>query len=410
MKSTADKICVHAWKSLYVTPLGEAGMCCIQYPLLTKINPKTDVKNIRQEKLWNDIRESMLKGEEHPYCVKCWITEKENNLPSYRQNTNEKYIKEYNAIKKQNTKKLIDDNLLYIDIRQTNICNMKCLSCNPVYSSLWGAEEGTSYPLQYSDGNLYQDEIKKNGVLHVKNNEFEDYILSNIKNITEVYFAGGEPMMNTLHWDILEELDRLHRYNIKIYYNTNLFKLDYKTKHVFDYWDKFTNWFAGCSIDAIGSRAEYVRTGTKWKTIDAHLKLIQDKYPLHFDIDTTVSALSVGGLKDLMLYCDKLNIQRHRWGNTVIRPKHLCIDILPKDYRRYVYDDIEKLVQQKIKNDKTLDYLQSFLDHLEIAMLSTDATPRDRYKFKSFIENKDKTRNTDIFVSCPEFKDLWPKI
>ena len=410
MKSTADKICVHAWKSLYVTPLGEAGMCCIQYPLLTKINPKTDVKNIRQEKLWNDIRESMLKGEEHPYCVKCWITEKENNLPSYRQNTNEKYIKEYNAIKKQNTKKLIDDNLLYIDIRQTNICNMKCLSCNPVYSSLWGAEEGTSYPLQYSDGNLYQDEIKKNGVLHVKNNEFEDYILSNIKNITEVYFAGGEPMLNTLHWDILEELDRLHRYNIKIYYNTNLFKLDYKTKHVFDYWDKFTNWFAGCSIDAIGSRAEYVRTGTKWKTIDAHLKLIQDKYPLHFDIDTTVSALSVGGLKDLMLYCDKLNIQRHRWGNTVIRPKHLCIDILPKDYRRYVYDDIEKLVQQKIKNDKPLDYLQSFLDHLEIAMLSTDATPRDRYKFKSFIENKDKTRNTDIFVSCPEFKDLWPKI
>ena len=401
---------MHAWKSLYVTPLGEAGMCCIQYPLLTKINPKTDVKNIRQEKLWNDIRESMLKGEEHPYCVKCWITEKENNLPSYRQNTNEKYIKEYNAIKKQNTKKLIDDNLLYIDIRQTNICNMKCLSCNPVYSSLWGAEEGTSYPLQYSDGNLYQDEIKKNGVLHVKNNEFEDYILSNIKNITEVYFAGGEPMLNTLHWDILEELDRLHRYNIKIYYNTNLFKLDYKTKHVFDYWDKFTNWFAGCSIDAIGSRAEYVRTGTKWKTIDAHLKLIQDKYPLHFDIDTTVSALSVGGLKDLMLYCDKLNIQRHRWGNTVIRPKHLCIDILPKDYRRYVYDDIEKLVQQKIKNDKTLDYLQSFLDHLEIAMLSTDATPRDRYKFKSFIENKDKTRNTDIFVSCPEFKDLWPKI
>ena len=284
---------MHAWKSLYVTPLGEAGMCCIQFPLLTKINSQTDVKTIRQQKIWDDVRESMLKGEEHPYCTKCWNTEKENNLASYRQHTNEKYLKEYNTIKKQNTKKLLDNDLLYIDIRQTNICNMKCLSCNPVYSSLWGAEEGTNYPLEYSDGNLYKDEIKKNGVLYVKNNEFEEYILSNLKNIREIYFAGGEPMLNTLHWDILEELDRMQRYDVKIYYNTNLFKLDYKTKHVFDYWNKLTKWFAGCSIDAIGARAEYVRTGTKWKTIDAHLKLMQEKYPWNFDIDTTVSALSL---------------------------------------------------------------------------------------------------------------------
>ncbi len=405
-----DKICVHAWKSLYVTPLGEAGMCCIQFPLLTKINSQTDVKTIRQQKIWDDVRESMLKGEEHPYCTKCWNTEKENNLASYRQHTNEKYLKEYNTIKKQNTKKLLDDDLLYIDIRQTNICNMKCLSCNPVYSSLWGAEEGTNYPLEYSDGNLYKDEIKKNGVLYVKNNEFEEYILSNLKNIREIYFAGGEPMLNTLHWDILEELDRMQRYDVKIYYNTNLFKLDYKTKHVFDYWNKLTKWFAGCSIDAIGARAEYVRTGTKWKTIDAHLKLMQEKYPWNFDIDTTVSALSIGGLKDLMLYCEQLNIKKHRWGNTVIRPKHLSIDILPRDYRRHVFRDIEKLVQQKIKDNIEFEYLKSFLNHLEVAMLSTNATANDRYKFKSFIEQKDKTRNTDIFTSCPEFKDLWPKI
>ena len=407
METTSDKICVHAWKSLYVTPLGEAGMCCIQYPLLTKINSNTDVKNIRQEKVWVDVRESMLKGEEHPSCVKCWNTEKENNLASYRQLTNEKYLKEYNTIKKQNTKKLLDDDLLYIDIRQTNICNMKCLSCNPVYSSLWGAEEGTNYPLKYSDSDAYNNTINKNGVLSIQNNEFEEYILSNLKNIREIYFAGGEPMLNTLHWDILAELDRMQRYDVKIYYNTNLFKLDYKTKHVFDYWDKFTNWFAGCSIDAIGPRAEYVRTGTKWKTIDAHLKLMQEKYPLNFDIDTTVSALSIGGLKDLMLYCEKLNIKKHRWGNTVVGPRHLCIDILPRDYRRHVFNDIEKLVQQKIKNNK---YLNNFLNHLEVAMLSTNATAKDRYKFKSFIEEKDKIRNTDIFASCPEFKDLWPKI
>ena len=413
MESAQDKICVHAWKSLYVTPLGEAGMCCIQFPLLTRITPKTDIKNIRKDKLWNDIRESMLKGEEHPFCVNCWNTEKENNLESYRQNFNKRYVEEYNLIKRKHVSTLLNNHLLYIDIRQTNVCNMKCLSCGPVYSSLWGAEADPQYRVKYSNGELYDDVINKNGVLSVKNNQFEDYVISNIQTIRDIYFAGGEPMLNSLHWSIMKELDRQLRYDVKIYYNTNLFKLNYKGQHVFDYWDKFTNWFAGCSIDAIGARGEYVRTGTKWNIIDKHLKLMQKKYPLNFDIDTTISALSVAGLKELMLYCEQLRV-KHRWGNTVITPSHLHVNILPKNYRRQVFNEIEKLVNNKIKNnDKDVndsDSLKSFLNHFKFVMLSTDATDKDKHKFKSFIEYKDKTRNTDIFTSCPEFKDLWPKI
>ena len=412
MTSTKDKICVHAWKGLYTTPL-EAGMCCIQFPLLTRITPQTDIKNIRKQKIWNDIRESMLKGQEHPSCSNCWRVEKENNISSYRQTINERYPEEYKLIKSKNVNTLIDDNLTYIDVRQTNVCNMKCLSCGPVYSSLWNAEERTSDALKYSNGDAYNNTINKNGVLSIQNNDFDDYILSNLKHIKEVYFAGGEPMVNPLHWTILEELDRLQRYDVKLYYNTNLLKLDYKGKHVFDYWDKFSSWFAGCSIDAIGARAEYVRTGTKWSTVDHHLKLMQEKYPLNFDIDTTVSALSIAGLKDLIQYCNQLQIQQHRWSNTVVRPEYLHINVLPREYRQHLFNDMKSLVDNfdHMKHPLTNPLvLRNFLNHLEVAMLESDATDVNRYKFKQFIERKDKTRNTDIFTSCPEFKDLWSDI
>jgi len=38
------------------------------------------------------------------------------------------------------------------------------------------------------------------------------------------------------------------------------------------------------------------------------------------------------------------------------------------------------------------------------------ATPADKQKFKDFILHKDKVRGTNIFDSCPEFKDIWDDI
>lgn len=422
MDAKSDKICVHAWKGLYVTPLGEAGMCCIQFPLLTQIDSQTDIKNIRNEDEWNNIRQSMLDGEEHPSCRACWHVEKENNVSSYRQTFNNVYLKEYEYIKQLESNKLYDDELLFIDIRQTNVCNMKCLSCGPVYSSLWGAEEyKLNHGLKYSNNEPYNKKLLKSGVLCVDNDQFEDYILNNINDVEQIYFAGGEPMLNPLHWKILEKLDQLQRYNTQIFYNTNLLKLSYKGKHIFDYWDKFTNWTAGCSIDAVGPRADYVRTGTKWSTIDKHIKQLQIKYPQLCHIDTTISALSVGGLKELITYCKSANIEQ-RWSNTVIRPDYLRLDILPRDYRQYIYHDIENMLKYDIEkiyphNVATDNFfprcefdVEGTLKHFKVAMLDSDATDNAKYQFKKFIENKDKIRNTDIFSSCPEFKDLWPKI
>tara|TARA_B100001057_G_scaffold344593_1_gene345594 strand:- start:852 stop:2084 length:1233 start_codon:yes stop_codon:yes gene_type:complete len=406
-----DKICVHAWKGLYVTPLSEAGMCCIQFPLLNKIDSQTDVKNIRKQEEWNSVRESMLRGEEHPSCQSCWAVEKEKNVNSYRQSFNTVYPKEYERIKQLNSDKLYDDKLMFIDIRQTNVCNMKCLSCGPVYSSLWGVEEyKRNNGLTYSNGEPYDKKFSKNGVVCVENDQFEDYILDNIDHVVQIYFAGGEPMLNPLHWKILEKLDRLQRYDTHIFYNTNLLKLSYNGKHIYDYWNKFTNWSAGCSVDAVGARAEYVRTGTKWPTIDKHIKELQFKYPQVCHIDTTVSALSVGGLKDLIIYCRDQNIKQ-RWSNTIVKPDHLRLDILPRDYRQHIYHDIEKMFEDHTEKIYPLKFdWAGTLRHFKVAMLDSDATDDVKYEFKRFIESKDKLRNTDIFSSCPEFKDLWPKI
>ena len=44
-------------------------------------------------------------------------------------------------------------------------------------------------------------------------------------------------------------------------------------------------------------------------------------------------------------------------------------------------------------------------------MLNNDiVTTREKTMFKDFIVKKDKMRGTNIFDSCPEFKDIWDDI
>lgn len=399
-----SKKCVYAWKGLQLSPNGDVSMCCFQHGVENIGNLEGGDKTIaevRRSDKWNEIRQSMLDGEEHSACQKCWDIERDG-FYSGRQYINDKYPE---SIADVDTAELQDDVLHQIDIRQSNICNMKCLSCNSAFSSMWGVEEAKE-----------RSQPATNGVVEIANDDIHDYLHSNIEHIKEFYFAGGEPLMNKVHWDILKELDRQKRYDVKMVYNTNMLKLDYKGVHIFDYWDKFTNWHAGVSIDAVGARAEYVRSGTKWSKLDNNIRQLSTRYnqpgeQRTFGLDCTVSALNVSGLVDFFAYLEDLKLTNYNWTNYVYSPAYLHVSVLPRYYRERVIAEIE----QYFLNSDTLSGTSLLgvhgLSFLKNQMLDNEiATPEHKQQFKDFVLNKDKTRRTNIFEACPEFKEIWDDI
>ena len=390
-----NNLCVYAWKGLQLSPDGEVSMCCFQHgvqKLGNLDNGRKTIAQVRREPLWNEIRQSMLDGEQHPACNKCWNQENAG-FYSARQYINDKYPESLSEI---TSAELIDDELHHADIRQGNICNMKCLSCNGSYSSLWRVEEAKDW-----------DWPVTNGVVEIANDDIYETIFSNIQNIKEFYFAGGEPLMNKVHWDIMEELDRQKRYDVKIVYNTNLLKLEYKGKHVFDYWDKFTNWHAGISIDAVEERAEYVRTGTIWEKIEGNLTAIQARYHMKFGIDCTVSALNAAGLPDLFNFIRSNGITNYRWNNYVHYPRKLHVSVLPRFYREQLVAQIEDYFAKSSMSANTV-LGEDCLEQFKHQMLNNEvATEDDKIAFKDFIRHKDNTRKNSIFEACPEFSDIW---
>lgn len=178
--------------------------------------------------------------------------------------------------------------LQYVDIRNTNLCNLKCRSCGPHYSNKWGDELG------------YTDSIRKKDI-----QEYLPYLLTD--DLHWMYFTGGEPLISKDHWDILDQLIESGRAkNIKLMYNTNLTTLKYKDKDIVSIWKQFKKVLINCSLDAAGPEIDYIRSGSNWTEILQNFKTLQEIRQTHehisLNVAPTMSILNIWFFADLIKF------------------------------------------------------------------------------------------------------------
>jgi len=269
--------------------------------------------------------------------------------------------------------------MTYWDIRFSNLCNLSCRSCGHIFSSSW-----------------YKDQVALAGPEWAKNNSVLNYagrfetdmmeqLMEHLDHVEQIYFAGGEPLMMDEHYVILDELERRGRFDVRLIYNTNFSHVKLKNRLVFDIWKKFDSVAVGASLDAMGPRAEYIRKGTKWDTVEKNRRQMMEICPnVDFYISPTLSIMNVWHIPDFhkdwvdkgLLKPQDLNI------NILQDPDHYRIDIAPKEYK-------EKI---KAKYKKHIEWLQP-LDRLNRATVG----------FESAIQYMDSTDNIHLI------RKFWEK-
>ena len=262
-------ICAIPWMHLNFEPNGKVVPCCLTS---THNYFAGDLTTDSIEEIWNSdnmksLRLQMVNGEEPKICSTCFNKERVTGL-SGRIHHNKAFPKVLERIPKitDQTGYVSEMNLLYWDFRFSNLCNLKCRSCGPRYSSAWVPDAKKL--------GLISNQDKVWNIDSVDDTNNFDFLTEQINVVEKIYFAGGEPLMMDEHWQILELLDKNNRHDVKISYNTNCTTFTYKNKDVFDYWkkwnaDKLQIW---PSIDEIGPRAELIRSGTVWSKVEANLK------------------------------------------------------------------------------------------------------------------------------------------
>ena len=400
---TNDKICAVPWMHLNFEPNGKVVPCC----LTSHYNYFAGDLNTQPiDAIWNSdnmkkLRKEMLNGVEPEICSTCFKKEKVTG-ESGRIHHNKEFknvLKDIPIITEADgTCNKME--LKYWDFRFSNLCNMKCRSCGPRYSSAW-------VPDAKKLG--YTDQEKVWSIESVDNQTNFDFLKDQVQHVQKIYFAGGEPLLMPEHWQILDMLVENKRFDVKISYNTNASTLSYGKKSAIDYWNQ---WESGKievwpSIDEFGPRAELIRSGTVWPKVEENLIELSKLENILVRPGMTIGAWNVFRLPELINHLISIGVicARHNYQNFFINllqfPAHYHVSILPDDFRKETIDKLKAfIVSHNKKYNTTIDHLFTYIIH----ELEKSHDPVSAKKFLQMSDAIDHLRNENIFEVIPELK------
>ena len=392
----SKNFCMIPWTHLHGFPTGEAYPCCLgemKYP----------IGNMREntlEEIWNgeqytNIRQNMLDDKPSKECSRCYEQE-EQGFFSMRNSSNKHFGHHIHKVD-QGIKPNFE--LVYWDIRFSNQCNMKCRSCGPMFSSLW-----------------YDDHTKMHGQApnHKRiewagrdKNDIWQQMIKHIDHIEQIYFAGGEPLIMQEHYNILKELVKRKRFDVKLIYNTNFSVTKFKDLDVLEMWKLFDSVSVGASLDAMGSRAELMRKGTIWKnTMENRERMLKVCPNVDFYISPTVSLMNIDHVTDFHKDWIQRGFLSHQDLNVNIlqSPDWYRADCLPKK--------LKNKITSKIKNHiewlKTKDHLQRATNGFKsaISFMNSNDNVKHLQKFNHVTNQLDKVRQEKFYKVFPELAEL----
>jgi len=399
-----DTICAVPWMHLAFEPNGKVVPCCLtsQHNYFAG-----DLTTDTIEEIWNSenmktLRKQMLDGKRPEICSKCF--EREDVTGESGRVYHNREFKDFLPIIPEITKEdgtCTEMNLMYWDFRFSNLCNFKCRSCGPRYSSAW-------VPDAKKLG--WEIELEKvTDINSVDGKDNFDFLKDQIKSVRKIYFAGGEPLLMPEHWQILQMLVENNRFDVQINYNTNASTLIYGGKNVLDYWSKwqFPKLEVWPSIDEIGSRAELIRAGTVWSKVEENLKEIAKHDNIILRPGITVGAWNVNRLPEIIDHLIDIGVVRPKLGyknffiNLLEQPSHYHVHILPDFYRQ---ETIEKLESFVVEYNKKYD---TDIAPLFMHILHELTKPFDLKAAKKFVEitaQLDSVRDEDTYAVLPEME------
>jgi len=402
---TNDTICAVPWMHLNFEPNGKVVPCCLtsHYNYFAGDLNTQSIDAIWNSKNMKTLRKEMLNGIEPDICATCFNKEKVTG-ESGRIHHNKEFknvLKDIPIITEADgTCNKME--LKYWDFRFSNLCNMKCRSCGPRYSSAW-------VPDAKKLG--YTDQEKVWSIESVDDQTNFDFLKDQVQHVQKIYFAGGEPLLMPEHWQILDMLVENKRFDVKISYNTNGSTLSYGKKSAIDYWKQ---WQSGKievwpSIDEFGPRAELIRSGTVWPKVEENLIELSKLENILVRPGMTIGAWNVFRLPELINHLISIGVicARHNYQNFFINllqfPAHYHVSILPDDFRKETIGKLKTfIVSHNKKYNTTIDHLFTYIIH----ELEKPHDPVAAKKFLQVSKQVDDIRNENIFEVIPELKIL----
>jgi len=416
-------MCLDPFTSLFMGAMGENRLCCVSLNPITgdekgqhpqKIYPKDIHNDIWTSDYFKDIRQKMINGEKIEECQRCYDIE-EAGGSSKRMFSNESICtldKDFSINVDTGNNKHTP---VFLDIRPSNLCNLKCRMCYSDSSSLIGKEISNNeeltdimpYLQDFGTSNWFDSDIMQEQLRQI------------MPNIRRINLLGGET-------SIIKNVHKLLKWCIDEGYNDQLI-IDIATNMTntnddfFNLLKQFKCVNLYISIDGVDVVTEYIRFPSKWSIIERNINRcltmdIPDGNILNIHTLCTANIYNILYLHDVISwiytvpdpldrFCG-LDHNARIFFNIVYHPEHQCINLLPIERRQEV---IQKLLEiaEGVGFDEHLIKRSSLSVVINELNDQNVATDENHDLFIKSTKVYDRIRKQSIETTLPELYDIF---
>ncbi len=390
--------CILPFVQFSTTVNGDYQACCIAKQQRDNIVDKPPMEFFNSDYM-KQLRYDMLQDNISPLvretCFKCITMEKSSGNSKRLQNVYTTRPDKLDTLKQETLKSILKDK--NVDLEPTdmdsfkikifgNLCNLKCVMCNPHTSSKIAAEMKR------------HGEWSGNSIVNPSKKMDMDKFYADLKKVlpttNQIEIVGGEPLLypetyKFLNWIVENDLSK----NLELRMVTNAMTENFEVFSLFKYFKKITIMF---SVDGVGKKDEYIRTGTIWEEKVRNMKNMALLPKVKISFSTTAQLLNIGYLNEVHDFVyDTFNIKPRLnngltfpvWARAVNIPKDIADRYIEKYKPLYFYN--KKAHMKTLMNDKERNHNVFIRGIYELSKL-------------------DKRRNTNLLDEYPEFEKYYP--
>ncbi len=329
--------CVLPWTHLHVRADGSCRPCCVWN------GPSVgNARSASLDELWNSpglkaLRADMVNGRPAAGCSRCfeneqagfWSVRQEKNSFLSRHRSRERLTAPDGTLPRLPVP--------FLDIRFSNVCNLRCRTCDTTQSSAWMADtralglpnEEVGTRRSYDDWDILWRQLQP--------------LLEG--GLEEIVFAGGEPLIMEEHYQILDFLLSRGLRDVCLNYITNFSTLRFQGRDMIDLWSRFRDVKIVASLDGSGRRGEYLRKGLSWDAVVANREEMLRRCPdISFGISATLSIFNALHLPDFHReWVEKGYVDRNAFAiNMLVSPSIYSMQILPAAWKERVLESYRR--------------------------------------------------------------------
>lgn len=346
----SDTFCMIPFMHFYGTAKGDIVPCCEAQEAFMNVTGE------HPHETWNNnsyrlLRKALSSGIKVEACNVCWHNE-ESGIDSNRLQWQRDSWEDFRDYIKVNDDFTVDNPPLWVELKVSNFCNLKCIMCST--HSSYKRVQDIDIISKYSKN--YTTELMHPTKLFEELGKWDDMWDA----VKVLQFTGGEPIINQEHYDLLDSIPVEVRHKIRLRYATNISYLKFKKYDLLEIWSQFKSVNIKVSMDGTDDVYNYIREGGDWDTVYSNICILNDVPNITVAVGITVQAHNIYYMPEFYDFWKNSHVDLYFiTANILQTPHYLSPAVWHSKYRDAIIKKLEDNQDKHPELKKFVTYMKN---------------------------------------------------